>query len=159
MNNQKIYSTNTINQQKKSIPFNILNALFCAPCSPVILGILIYSIIAVSLWYKKPKVMFNKDGTMKPFGTGRQKTLFSYPVVLCLVAILLYFILRYVHIIVEKNMKVSVKSVPKPPIQQTRSNSSYPMFTQQGGYQGPYYYPPHPIMYPGVHHNTGQSFF
>lgn len=88
---------------KTEIPTH-LTSLFS---SPVIIVIAIYTSIACILWKNKPSIMFNKDGTIKQFGTGEGKTLFSYPVILVITAIVLYFIVKYLHIFFQnKNNKI-----------------------------------------------------
>jgi len=53
--------------------------------------IFIYIIISVLIWKLKPSLMF-KDGVMKEFGIGQNKTVFAYPIVIIFFAILLFFL-------------------------------------------------------------------
>ncbi len=84
--------------------------MFSLFSSPIILIIAIYTIIACTLWKKKPDIMFNEDGSMKPFGTGKDKTLFSYPVVLVITAITLFMISKLFIIFLKKSRKVESHS-------------------------------------------------
>lgn len=52
--------------------------------------IFVYLCISVSLYFLKPQIMFNIDGTMKKFGIGYNKTIFYYPYVIVILALILY---------------------------------------------------------------------
>lgn len=56
-----------------------------------------YLIISIIIWVKKPSVMFDRDGQMKNFGIGPNKTIFYYPLILIILAIITFsvFNLRY----------------------------------------------------------------
>jgi hypothetical protein len=54
--------------------------------------IFIYLVISVGLYFLKPKIMFNNDGNMKKFGIGFDKTIFYYPYVIIILALVLYII-------------------------------------------------------------------
>ena len=53
--------------------------------------ILIYLAISILIWYYKPKMIFNEKST-KNFGTGYNKTVFSYHIVLIFLALILFYI-------------------------------------------------------------------
>lgn len=53
--------------------------------------IVVYIISCLSLWYAKLPIMFN-DGETKPFGIGKNKTVFSYQIVVILLAIIMFYI-------------------------------------------------------------------
>ena len=57
--------------------------------------ILIYLLISVIIWHYKPKIIFNEKNTKK-FGTGYNKTVFSYHIVLIFLAITLFYIFEIV---------------------------------------------------------------
>ena len=57
--------------------------------------ILVYLFISIIIWYYKPKIIFNQKKT-KNFGTGYNKTVFSYHVVLIFLAILLFYIFEII---------------------------------------------------------------
>jgi len=52
--------------------------------------IFIYLCLSIGLFILKPVIMFNNDGTMKKFGIGYEKTIFYYPYVIVIIALLLY---------------------------------------------------------------------
>jgi len=59
--------------------------------------LVLYIFISIYLWQLKPKIMFNQsDKTMKTFGLGRNKTILYYPIVIIIIAILIYtFLINY----------------------------------------------------------------
>lgn len=57
----------------------------------------LYLVIAVSLYLLKPKIMF-QNNKMKQFGVGKSKTIFYYPLVIVLFAIVLYIIVYQFYI-------------------------------------------------------------
>lgn len=57
----------------------------------------LYLFISVSLYLLKPKIMFQSN-KMKQFGVGKSKTIFYYPLVIVLVAIVLYIIVYQFYI-------------------------------------------------------------
>jgi hypothetical protein len=60
--------------------------------------ILIFLIVVVVLFHKKPKYMFNENGKPKEFGNGKDKTI--TPVWLVSLSIAL---IAYVHFIIKKD--------------------------------------------------------
>ena len=57
--------------------------------------ILLYLGIALLIWYYKPNIVFNKNKT-KNFGTGYKKSVFSYPIILVFLSILLFYIFEII---------------------------------------------------------------
>lgn len=57
--------------------------------------IVIYTVICLGIWYAKPKLMFN-DNQVKPYGIGKNKTLFSYQLVTIILALLLFYIFEII---------------------------------------------------------------
>ena len=55
-------------------------------------SIIVFIVIAVFIWIRKPKCIFNKDKNLKRFGIGKYKTIFYYPFILIILAIIIYFI-------------------------------------------------------------------
>ena len=55
-------------------------------------SIVLYLIIAISIWIKKPDLLFNENGTVKEFGVGKNKTVFYYPILLVFLAIMIYIL-------------------------------------------------------------------
>ena len=59
------------------------------------LSIVVFLIISVALYMSRPAIMFTSDGRMKRFGTrSADKTIFYYPYVVIIVAIVVYFVLE-----------------------------------------------------------------
>ena len=50
---------------------------------------ILYLMVAIGLYYIKPEIMF-KDGKIKQFGVGKNKTIFYYPMILIIISIILY---------------------------------------------------------------------
>ena len=57
--------------------------------------IIFYIIASVSLYYMKPNLMFDKN-TVKKFGLGYGKTVFSYQLVLIFLAFIMFYIFELV---------------------------------------------------------------
>ena len=45
---------------------------------PLVTSILIYMLLIISIYSFKPKICFEKDGKMKSFGIGKNKTPFTF---------------------------------------------------------------------------------
>ena len=54
-------------------------------------SVFIYLAISVFVWIQKPKLMFNNNN-IKSFGIGVNKTIFYYPLVMIVFAIIIYSI-------------------------------------------------------------------
>ena len=54
--------------------------------------IAIYLLIVFSILYSKPKFIFNEEGNLKEFGTGKNKTVFSLWFIFLIGAIVSYII-------------------------------------------------------------------
>ena len=54
--------------------------------------IFIYLFIAMLIIYIRPRYIFNDDGSLKQFGTGPSETLLYYPIVLVLIAVILFYL-------------------------------------------------------------------
>ena len=54
-------------------------------------SIICFLVLGVVLWTKKPSIMFDSDGKMLPFGTGKNKTVFYYPFVVLVMSIIIFF--------------------------------------------------------------------
>jgi len=54
-------------------------------------SVIIYLAISVFIWMQKPKLMFNNNN-IKSFGIGVNKTIFYYPPVMIVLAIVIYSI-------------------------------------------------------------------
>lgn len=53
-------------------------------------SIVIYLVISIYLWIKKPRLIFDNDKNIKQFGIGINKTIFYYPFIIIILAIILY---------------------------------------------------------------------
>ena len=67
---------------------------------------IIYSIsflvLTLALLYtSKPDFMFNEDGSIKPFGTGKEKTIYSLGSVTMAITIISFFIFSFIDLISE----------------------------------------------------------
>ena len=62
--------------------------------------IIVYIFIALIIYYYKPNIIFNKN-KLREFGIGSSKTVFCYPIVLIIIAILLFYIFEI--ILLKKN--------------------------------------------------------
>ena len=50
-----------------------------------------YIIICILIWSCKPSVMFTEEGDVKQVGVGHNRTPYSFPIVIILIAILLCY--------------------------------------------------------------------
>lgn len=65
------------------------------------LALLVYLVLITVLLYMRPSIFYNKDGSLKQFGTGgKDKTLIPLWLVILLLAILSYYIANIVMLIV-----------------------------------------------------------
>ena len=64
--------------------------------SPVKNSIIIYLLIAIIILVKKPDNLFDGDGEMIEFGTKPNQSLFNYPVLLYILAIVVTFFFEYI---------------------------------------------------------------
>ena len=55
--------------------------------------ILFYITISLLIYYYKPSIIFNKN-KLREFGVGKTKTIFYYPLVIIVIAILLFYLLE-----------------------------------------------------------------
>jgi hypothetical protein len=54
--------------------------------------IFIYLFIAILIIYLHPGYIFNEDGSLQPFGVGPEETLLYYPIILVLIAVILFYL-------------------------------------------------------------------
>ena len=52
-------------------------------------SIIVYMIISIYIWVTKPSLLFY-NGRVKSFGIGRNKTIFYYPLLMIVIAIVIY---------------------------------------------------------------------
>jgi len=55
-------------------------------------SVVVFLIISIYIWFKKPKIFFEDEGNIKSFGVGSNKTIFYYPFILIVLSIVIYFI-------------------------------------------------------------------
>ena len=60
-----------------------------------IISFILFSII---LWIKKPLIIFEKNGKIRDFGIGNNKTIFYYPIVILVFAIFVYTLLLNLYL-------------------------------------------------------------
>ena len=68
--------------------------------SPVYISVILFVILALGIYYLQPKYFFDNKGEIKEFGLEHGKTIFTYPVVLIILAIFIYlltFIMVYLY--------------------------------------------------------------
>ena len=59
----------------------------------VIIVIVAQILLAVALFYKKTHQLFNSDGSVKSYGTGKDQTLYPFFLVILIPSIILYVLL------------------------------------------------------------------
>jgi len=55
-------------------------------------SVITFVCIAIFIWIKKPKSIFDVNGKVRQFGIGINKTIFYYPFLLIVIAISCYYI-------------------------------------------------------------------
>jgi hypothetical protein len=63
------------------------------------MSIVIFIVVAITLQYYKPSVMFDEKGEMREFGVGNEKkTVFYYPIVLIFVAVISFILVNLTYL-------------------------------------------------------------
>ena len=57
------------------------------------LAIILFGIFSFGLYYLKPSVAFNEDGTFKQFGVNKEQTIYPFWLITLIVGILIYLII------------------------------------------------------------------
>lgn len=65
----------------------------------IVSSILIFIFCMILLHVNKPSFIFNKDGTIKEFGTGNDKSVYSLGVVSSFIAIISFYIFSMIDLI------------------------------------------------------------
>ena len=60
--------------------------------SPIYIAVIIYLIIAITIYFIKPAFLFDEEGLPIEFGVNSQQTVITYPVLLILLGIGIYVI-------------------------------------------------------------------
>lgn len=68
----------------------------------IIYSILFYVLLIILIILAKPSVMFEKDGSLKQFGIGDEKTMFSLGVFTVVLAVLSFYIFCMIDLIFAK---------------------------------------------------------
>jgi len=55
--------------------------------------LIIFVILSISIYYLKPPIMFNSDGSFKQFGLTRDKTIYPYWLSCLIVGIIVYLVI------------------------------------------------------------------
>ena len=66
-------------------------------------SIIIYLAISVFIWIQKPKLMFHNNN-IKSFGIGVNKTIFYYPLVMIVLAIIIYSV--FLNLFNDTNLRI-----------------------------------------------------
>lgn len=66
--------------------------------------IIIYLFIGIMIWVQKPKLIFDDQNNIKPFGVGKKKTIFYYPLILIVLACCIYFV--FLSVFLKKNISL-----------------------------------------------------
>lgn len=69
----------------------------------IVHSILFYVLFMILLFIAKPSVMFEKNGEIKQFGIGYDKTMFSFGVFTVVVAVLSFYIFCVIDIIFPRH--------------------------------------------------------
>ncbi len=75
--------------------------------SRVIYAILFFVLSVLMIHLLKPSLIYDEDGNMKEFGTGHNKTLFSFGVITVFLAVISFFIFTMIDIIFDNLKKKS----------------------------------------------------
>lgn len=70
--------------------------------SRIVYAILFYVLLIILVVLAKPSIIFEKDGSIKQFGVGEEKTMFSLGVFSVVLAIVSYYIFCLVDMIFAK---------------------------------------------------------
>ena len=71
-----------------------MNIIFSTLDNPIMNSILIFLTISILLYAIKPRIMFKKNGEMKSFGYGKNKTCFTFGVTVFTATLIGYILLR-----------------------------------------------------------------
>ena len=63
-----------------------------------------YLFLGIIIWIQKPKLIFDEQGNIRPFGVGKEKTIFYYPLLLIILACCIYFI--FMSVFLKKNISL-----------------------------------------------------
>ena len=72
--------------------------------SRIVYALLFYVLLVILLIISKPALIFEKDGSIKSFGVGEDKTMFSLGVFITVLAIFSFYIFALVDMIFSKQI-------------------------------------------------------
>jgi hypothetical protein len=67
-------------------------------------ALLFYVLVVTLIIVSKPGLMFRSEGSVKPFGLGNEKTIFSLGIFCAVMAIMCSYVFTLVDVIFERNM-------------------------------------------------------
>lgn len=67
--------------------------------SRVVYSLLFYILLMILVIVSKPSIMFNDKGEVKQFGIGDDKTMFSFGVITCVIAIISFYAFCIIDIV------------------------------------------------------------
>jgi len=70
--------------------------------SRIIYAILFYVLLIILIVSAKPSIIFESDGSIKPFGIGEEKTMFSMGTFTVVLALVSYYIFCLVDLVFAK---------------------------------------------------------
>jgi hypothetical protein len=65
----------------------------------IVHSVLFYVLLMVLIFISKPSIMFEKNGDLKPFGVGYDKTMFSFGVFTVILAIMSFYVFCIIDVI------------------------------------------------------------
>lgn len=65
----------------------------------VLYAVVFFVLLIALVFTSKPSIIFNKDGSLKPYGIGEDKTMFSFGVFTVVLAILSFYFFCVIDII------------------------------------------------------------
>lgn len=70
--------------------------------SRIVYSVAFYVLLMILIFMSKPPVIFDKDGTLRPFGIGYDKTMFSLGVFSVVVAVLSFYMFCIIDMVFGK---------------------------------------------------------
>jgi hypothetical protein len=70
--------------------------------SRIVYAVLFYILLIILIVLAKPSVIFEEDGSIKPFGLGEEKTMFSMGVFTVVLALISFYVFCLVDMIFAK---------------------------------------------------------
>ena len=77
--------------------------------NPLYVSLLIYGIIIAVIVYTKPLLLFDEEGNIKCTGCGSNKSIFSLPIIIVFMSIIIYFMVYLLVSLLNRSI-----SKPRP---------------------------------------------